>query len=236
MKPISVWYHTILYRGHNPADPRFSQKQIDPDWSISLMLEQIETLKSCGLLDAAKELVVCVNGDAENQIAARSCAPSKARFIDNGPNSKSILPTVRALRSWALDHQDWLVCFFHIKSVTHANEPLDYAWRKCMERWVITNWRQCVSDLESGYDSVGTHWLTPEQHSAAIVPIPIWGGMFYWVKSSFLVELPELPAHPSNTEEWWLPERWIGMGRRPKVKDYAPHWPGLQQCSVSSQL
>lgn len=235
MSPIAVWYHTILYRGHNPTDGRFSQKPIDPEWSIPLMLEQMETVKNSGLLAACQELVVCVNGDTENQVTARSCAPAKARFIDNGPSARSILPTVRALRAWTQTHRDWLVCFFHIKSVTHKHEALDFAWRKCMENWTLKKWRQCVHDLESGYDSVGTHWLTGEQYGA-IVPVPIWGGMFYWAKASFLAGLPDLPPEPRNTEDWWLPERWIGMGQRPRVKDYAPHWPNLPGCSASAAL
>ena len=231
---ISLWYHTILSNGHSPKDPRFSQKPIDPDWSVPLMLEQMETVKNCGLMDAADDFVVCVNGGLQNQIMARSCSPPKARFIHNGEHAKSLLATTRAMRQWTIEHPDWLVCFFHIKSVTHPHEPLDFAWRKCSEKWVLKNWRQCVADLKSGCDSVGTHWLTPEVFGPSIVPIPIWGGMFFWAKSSFLRELPDLPEAPSGTEDWWLPERWIGMGRRPKVKDYHPQWPGLQACSASA--
>jgi hypothetical protein len=229
---LALWYHVMLFRGQRPADARFSQAKIDPDWSIPLMLEQMETVKQCGLLDAVDDFVICVNGDSENQSAARACAPAKARFIDNGPDANSLLPTMRHLRNWCLTHQDWAVCFFHAKGVTHAHQTIDIVWRKCMEHWTIKRWRQCVADLESGCDSVGTHWLTPEEYGAQC-PIPIWGGMFWWAKTSFLAELPELQTEPKSTDDWWLPERWIGMGRRPKVKDYAKHWPGIQPCESS---
>lgn len=235
MKKIAVWYHCILMRGQNPQDGRFSQAQIDPDWSIPLMLEQMETVKACGLLDAASEFVVCVNGDSENQAIARACAPPKSRFIDHGANAHSLIPTVRALRVWAAAHPDWYVCFFHIKGVTHKHQTIDFVWRQCMEHWTITRWRQCVADLDAGYESVGTHWLTPEQFGP-VCPVPIWGGMFYWAKASFLKDLPDLPLAPRNSDDWWLPERWIGSGRRPKVKDYAPHWPDISACSASSRI
>lgn len=229
---LAVWYHTILMNGQNPKDGRFSQREIDPDWSIPLMLEQMDTLKTSGLLDAAKEVVVCVNGGTENQVAARSCAPAKARFIANGSNAHSLLPTVRALREWSIKHQDWYVCFFHIKGVTHKQQAIDFLWRKCMEHWTIRNWRQCVRDLGMGCDSVGTHWLTPERFHG-LVKSPFWGGMFFWAKASFLAELPDVPAEPTCAEDWWIPEHWIGMGHRPQIKDYAPHWPGIDVCSAS---
>jgi hypothetical protein len=233
---ISLWYHAMFINGQVPKDLRFSQKPMEEEWSISLMLDQMDTIKKSGLLDAAQELVVCVNGDAINQTIARAAAPPKARFIDHGPNAQSLLLTVHALRQWAIEHKDWFVCFFHMKGVTHPQEPLDFAWRKCMEHWTLREWRRCVADLESGCDSVGTHWLTPEQYGPVTVPVPIWGGMFWWARASFLADLPQLPLAPRNADDWWLPERWIGLGRRPIVRDYAPHWPSLNDCGPACRM
>lgn len=221
---ISVWYHTTLY------DP---ESGIDPDYSISLMTEQMDTLKSSKLLDAASEVVICVNGNSENQVAARAIAPKVSRFVDNGANTKGLLRTVNVLREWSKAHPEWLVCFWHAKGVTHPWDQLNTLWRLCMEKCVIKNWQRCVCDINSGYDSVGAHWLTPEQYYG-IVHQPFWGGQFFWAKASFLSELPELPNNPKCRDDWFLSERWIGTGRRPRVRDYAPHWPGIQQCGANA--
>lgn len=216
----SIWYHTTLEcPAHNIHLPN----------SIPLMLEQMETLKSTGLLDAADELVVCVNGDSVNQSAARASAPKKARFIDNGKTAESLLPTTMHLREWSQTHKDWLVCFFHNKGVTHPGSLFNWQWRKCMEKWVLVNWRRCVRDIDSGLDTVGAHWLTREVYGPQVT-FPFWGGMFFWCRASFLSELPVLKTVPTCRDDWFLSENWIGMGRTPKLKDYAPHWPNPEPC------
>lgn len=218
---ISVWYHTRLFGGEPP---------INPDCAIPLMTEQMATLRACGLEAKADEIVVCINGGNDNQVAARVVSPLKARFIDNGPDSKSMLRTVNKLRAWSLEHKDWYVCFGHIKGVTHPHDQFNRVWRLCMEKVVWHKWRQCVADLDAGYDTVGAHWLTKEVYGPQVT-FPFWGGMFWWAKASFLAELPVLPDAPRCRQDWFLSENWIGMGRYPNVKDYAPHWPGLKPCS-----
>ena len=122
------------------------------------------------------------------------------------------------------------MCFWHIKGVTHPGDLLNHAWRKCMEWHVINHWKRCVADLDAGYETVGAHWLTKDKYGPQVTT-PFWGGAFFWAKASFLAELPALPAAPTCRQDWFLSENWIGMGRAPKVKDYADHWPGLTPCS-----
>lgn len=206
---------------------------IDPSFSIPLMLQQMETAKAAGLTDAAQEFVVCVNGDVENQLAARMAAPPKSRFIDHGAKARSLLRTVNRLREWSIAHPDWLVCFWHIKGVTHPGDEFYATWRRCMEKCVIRNWKQCVKDIESGLDTVGAHWLTKEQFGNCVT-FPFWGGQFFWATASFLAELPALPMEPTCRQDWFLSENWIGMGRTPRLKDYAPHWPNPGPCQKNA--
>ncbi len=220
---IAVWYHCRLFGGEPP---------IDPDFSIPLMMGQMETMKACGLEHAADEIHICVNGGSHNTVAAQTIAPRKATVTCNGRDAKSLLPTVNALRSWCLGHPDWLVCFFHTKGVTHPGDRLSVLWRGCMERHVLLNWRACVFELtHNNCDTVGAHWLTKEKYGN-MVTFPFWGGQFFWAKSNFLATLPELPNEPKTRDDWFLSENWIGMGKMPRIHDFAPHWPGLQACSV----
>lgn len=193
---IGVWYHTRLFGG---------EPTIDPNWSIPLMMDQMNTLQECGLLNACHELVVSINGDSSNQSAARSIAPKKAKFIDNGTHCKSLLKTMNEVRGWSSEHPGWALCFFHIKGVTHPQDGFYCAWRKCMERWVLLNWRQCVADINSGYETVGAHWLTREKYGNCVT-FPFWGGQFFWAKADFLSKLPELPMEPKCRQDWFLSE------------------------------
>ena len=225
MSPIAVWYHIRLYGGEPP---------IDPDFSIPLLAEQMAALKACGLLAEADEFFIAINGDDADAQVARMFSPCpRTKLIVHGPAANSLLRTVNALRRWAAQHQDWLVCFFHNKGVTHPGDELNRVWRLCLEACVLGQWRQCVADLNAGCDTVGAHWLTKEKYGNSVT-FPFWGGMFFWAKASFLASLPELPLDPTCREDWFLPENWIGMGRTPKLKDYADHWPSLKSCGQSA--
>lgn len=219
---LAVWYHTRM-EGGNPA--------IALEDACALMGQQMTALKRSGLEDAASEILIASNGPASNALYAAMLAPRKARIVDNGPRAESHLPTVNRIREWLPGHQDWAVCYFHMKGITHAQDALCNAWRRCMENVVLWHWQQCVLDMEAGFDSVGAHWLTPERWPG-MVKTPFWGGMFFWAKASFLMTLPPVPEKPTCREDWFKSEGWIGDGpKRPKIMDYAPHWPSMKDCA-----
>lgn len=221
----AFFYHTRMTGGNPP---------INLDDALAIMSEQMQRLHASGLAEACDEIHVCSNGGEENLCYAAVTLPRWTRrnviFHDNGPDAESHLPTVRYLRNWLPAHADWQVAYDHIKGVTHPQDATYRNWRHCMDRVVIDHWRQCVEDLERGYDSVGAHWLTREKYGSQVV-MPFWGGMVFWANARFLLTLPEIPDKPSKREDWFLSEGWIGSGpRKPKVKDYAPHWPSLAAC------
>jgi hypothetical protein len=214
MKPLAIFYHTILSEGSVP---------IDTEFACSIMAEQMAALKNSGLLDAASEFYIGINGDESDAQVARLFAPAKAKFLVHGRKATSEIPTMFALRSWLPTHADHYVLYHHIKGCSHPNEPAYAAWRKRMERAVVWGWRNCVADLDRGLDSAGAHWLTPEQFPN-LVKSPFWGGTFFWSTAKFLLTLPPLP--PPTWANRFAAESWIGTGpRRPNVKDYCPGWP-----------
>jgi hypothetical protein len=134
------------------------------------------------------------------------------------------------LEQWLPGHEDYYVLWFHSKGATH--EPGHYLsdrWRGCMQKHCVVNWRQCVADLDAGFESVGCHWMsgnkTPPGQS-------IWAGTFFWAKASFLLTLPSVMKRDriklsglDSIESRYEAEVWIGNGPRlPRVKDYHPNW------------
>ena len=218
---LAVWYHTRMEGGTPP---------IDPEYSLAVMAEQMAMLKESGLEAAADEILISVNGGAVNAMYAATMAPDKARIIDNGPQAESHLPAVCRIREWLPGHAGWYVCYNHPKGVTHPGNRAYELWRQCQDQIVYAGWRQCVKNLDDGFDSAGAHWLTPEKYGP-LLSTPIWGGMAFWAKADFLATLPALPEAPTCREDWFKSEHWIGSGpRRPRVMDYAPHWPCAPEC------
>jgi hypothetical protein len=131
---------------------------------------------------------------------------------------------MRELQKWLPGHEEWLVCFFHSKGATHPRDPMNGAWRDCMMRHCVLNWRECVGDLVSGYDAVGCHWLpnSPNDPNAdRWGGNSFFGGVFWWSTAKYLLTLPPLPDKATDRHSWFLPELWLGNGN-PKIKDYHP--------------
>lgn len=216
MKPISIWYHTILSGGTVP---------IDTEYAALIMQEQMEALTKSGLREESDEFYIGVNGDSDDANIARMLCPCPhVKILVNGSEATTEIPTLFALATWAKQHPDWYVLYFHIKSVTHPREMLYTNWRRRMERAVIWGWKNCVADLDAELDSAGAHWLTPEQFPRLVKDTPFWGGNFWWATSNFIRTLPSLPL--PTWENRFEAEHWIGRGpKRPVVHDYCPGWP-----------
>jgi len=228
MKPIAIWYHTLFFHG-SPDHPALG--------GFTICKEQMGLVKSSGLENASSEIHVGVNGGKESEVYARESLPSKATVYYQGVDEGSETPTMVRMWEWARRHPDWYVLYFHCKGATHTDvEYLKFVtkWRRCMMNACVVNWRQCVADLDAGFDSVGCHWMTgmspPSDKDA------IWGGNFFWATSNFLATLPDiLDRELIKTHGRAAPiaryegERWIGSGTKlPKVKDY--HINGIGSC------
>lgn len=186
------------------------------------MFEQMNTVEKSGLLAAATEFYIGLNGDSEDRDIARLFAPAQARIICHGKNATTEIPTLKLLRSWLPGHQDWFVLYFHMKGVSHP--PLGENWRRRMEKFCIWDWRSCVEDLAHVH-VCGCHWLTPKDWPAT-VKTPMFGGNFWWARISYLLSLPTLPE--PTWENRYEAESWIGRGKiKPIAKDYTPGWPIL---------
>jgi hypothetical protein len=129
------------------------------------------------------------------------------------------------MQKWCKENPDWYVMYHHTKGAIHKGEPAYDVWRRRMQTACVTKWKEAIADMDSGIDSVGAHWLTPEGWPDR-VKSPFWGGNFWWAKASFLNTLLQLRQTATTRAEFYEAESWIGLGpRRPVVKDYCPGWP-----------
>lgn len=190
----------------------------------------MQTLVRSGLLDAADEFVVGINGGEESAEVGRMYLPPQARLVLHGLQSKAENLTIVEIEKWVPAHPDWLVLYFHSKAATHqpGTQYWEFAskWRETMMGHLVTNWRQCVADL-AHFEAAGCNWLTgqAQDHSQNL-----FGGNFWWARASYLATLPSIYLRDrikqsgiASAESRYEAEVWIGNGPRlPSVKVYTP--------------
>lgn len=223
MRPIAVFYHALFFMD---APDNLLER------AVNIVHDQVRAMDYCGLERAAEEIHVGINGGQESLALARLVIPTKWKITLHGLQCHNENRTIRMLEEWLPGRQDWYVFYFHAKGSTSPKERLSMSirWRNCMMRHTVYNWRQCVSDLDSGCDAVGCHWMVPPatppgQH--------IFAGTFWWAKASYLMTLPSILKRDriklsgiDSAESRYESEVWIGNGPKlPKVKDYhGPNW------------
>ena len=217
MKPIAVFYHcTFFNRSRQAPYPQ----------AVPIISEQMSEMQESGLLDACSHMMAGVNGWCESLELAYQNLPAKARICFYGLRSRSENLTFVEIEKWVKDHPGWHVLYFHPKGLTHEAEcGIATPWRRAMMRYCVANWRECVADLDSGFESVGCHFFRNHLDGTQ----NFWPGNFWWTTSDFLKEVPSILLRDrikqsgiETDESRFEAEVWIGNGRVPKVKEYLP--------------
>lgn len=219
---IAIFFHTLFCLG-DPPEPQ--------PVGMSVVHEQMETLKASGLLEHADEFYVGINGAEESQVYADCIIPEKAVKVYHGTQCRNELRTIMLLQEVMAGRKGWLALYFHTKGFNHSpTEALIYNWRWCMMYHLVTNWEICVESLSYGFDSVGCHWKTGQVDGTQ----NLWAGNFWWSKSEFINTLPSIEKTPrlammggiDALASRYEAEILIGRGPRlPKVLDYHPSGP-----------
>jgi hypothetical protein len=156
--------------------------------------------------------------------------PAKARFVMHGLASHAENLTIVELERWAPTHPDWYVLYFHAKGCTHRpgesyGDNVSGPWREGMTADLVEGWRQCVVDLDAGFDIACSHWMWNMADGTQHIP----AGNFLWVKSNFVARLPSIYLRErikmsgiSAAESRFEAEVYWGNGPRPAVKEYRP--------------
>ncbi|MCP5787123.1 hypothetical protein NL329_29840, partial [Klebsiella pneumoniae] len=88
---------------------------------------------------------------------------AKAKCVYHGLASRAENLTIVALHEWCKTHLGWAVLYFHAKGCTHPADS-DYGnnvsgpWRRAMMDDLVGGWRNCMADMEAGYDVACSRW------------------------------------------------------------------------------
>ena len=219
---IAIFYHCLFCLG-DPPEPQ--------PHGIAVVASQIEALVNSGLVKAADEMYVGINGAEESQLFADAILPEKAVKVYHGLQCKNENRTIMLMQQMMANRPGWLVLYLHAKGFSHPiTDKMTYNWRECMMHYLVRNWDVCVSSLRSGYDSCGCHWKTHQVDGKQF----LWGGNFWWAKSDFLNTLPPIELNPripvmggidAYASRYEAEVIWSSGKRLPKVVDYHPTGP-----------
>lgn len=98
--------------------------------------------------------------------------------------SRYEFPTLELLREFSINNPEYYVLYIHSKGVSRGKDTFKPAiddWREYLLYFMVDNWRECVSALEKGYDTVGINYLQ--------TPLPHFQGNFWWAKASYIKTL-----------------------------------------------
>lgn len=226
---IAIFYHGLVCLGE-PA-------RVLPH-AVWIITEQMDQMERYGLLAAASEIHVGINGGTESMTLAKAKLPAKANVVFHGLASRAENLTIVMIEEWVKTHPGWNVLYLHAKGATKgiASEEgrLSAGWRNGMMHDLVVNWRRCVADLDSGYDVVCSTFMWGMVGGVQNIA----AGNFWWAKSDFLALLPSI-AQTARVKESGIAalesryeaEVWIGNGPAPKVRSYRPQpWWWRQPC------
>lgn len=222
---IAIFYHCAF---------QINQQRLPA--AIPIVKSQMSALQESGLLEAASNFFIGVNGDSGT---APVTFPEKANVIYHGLRCRTELRTLRMLEKWLPGHDDWMVLWFHSKGVTHKiGDTHSDPWRECSMHHLVRRWKYCVEDLRRGYESVGVHWMTGKETPPGQ---SIWAGNMFWATGKFLNTLPSILERArikefglDHVDSRYEAEVAICNGLRlPKIYDYCPGWrPGRPHVTI----
>lgn len=199
MNEIAIFYH--LYQVNNWQD---------------LFEEQMNKIRSTGLLGAADFIHIGINGDQPvvfNVEKNHTIKHNPIEFFDGE------MQTLSDLYDFCCCNKDYKVLYFHSKGIsTHTTEygsNVEF-WRKYMEKFNIENWEKCCQ-LLNDYDCVGTEWETEMLLGGQTFIAPCYAGTFWWATAEYISRLDrdflftDVMGMPGTRR--YQSEFWIGSGK-----------------------
>jgi hypothetical protein len=208
MTDIKIFWHVNELNGWNHV--------MDQQWDL---------IEKSGLEKAAKEIVVCTNGQPwtfERWDQEKNASKLKKKTTLTGVYKDASLhefSTLNYLHHVANNADDeCYICYIHLKGLLRWGDQNVGDWRDFMNYFTIEKWKDNVEALDQGAQVVGTNYNTD--------PWPHFAGNFWWAKLSYIKTLQPLhhpedklnrgytqfKPHPTNPHWRFDHEAWLHSG------------------------
>jgi len=175
----------------------------NPSAANLIVAEQMAALRNSGLAQEA-DVHVGINGSDLDAMEIVGLLVENAKLHVHGNLARWEFPTLRLLQQWSIDNPNSAVFYHHGKGVTNPEDEFRRHHRREMERFLVWNWRECVYDLQRGYEAVGINLVDPI--SRPVLPGRYFAGNFWWAQTNFVAKLAPIPSDCTDRifAEGWL--------------------------------
>jgi len=151
--------------------------------------------------------------------------------VYHGPNVQEYeTPTLQKLWEWCHDLNnptEWAVIYAHTKGVSKPGS-MRRAWRKLMEHWVVSKWKENLSLLRD-HDAVGVNWRL----SAPRWPTPHFAGTFWMARAEWINRLDAPVVHKKNGDYRWQAANKRADWHRMHAEMWIGSKPGIRAVSLA---
>lgn len=184
MKPLKVFYHMI-----------------DLPAAHEIGKEQVKLLFDSNLTGHAEIfLCLCMDFDSPTWDWVKQIFKGwpNVHIVDMEADQKEYeMPTLIYLKEACDSAKEPFYClYFHEKGCTWKGNPNEQNvrdWRNLMEYYNILHWKDCVAELDKGYDMCGVNYRT-----LPLVQDPHYSGGFWWARSEYIQKIPKLVRPKDN--------------------------------------
>ncbi len=199
--------------------------------------ELIENIQDSGLYEKCSKIFYTILGVPNKEFFDWIKSFSKTECVYESTNLKEFeFPTLIKLQEFC-KHNDAYVMYFHTKGVSNPEDQDKIKWRKRLTQKTIDEYSICVSFLNKGCDVSGCGWKEHPFNRTTVVNYDLFthshfSGNFWWSKSSYINQLPDLEWVKENYKKIskisnlippdidsyrYMCEMWIGMKKGIKV-------------------
>lgn len=199
--------------------------------------ELIENIQDSGLYEKCSKIFYTILGVPNKEFLDWIKSFSKTECVYESANLKEFeFPTLIKLQEFC-KHNDAYVMYFHTKGVSNPEDKDKIKWRKRLAQKTIDEYNICVSFLNKGCDVSGCGWKEHPFNRTTAVNYDLFthshfSGNFWWSKSSYINQLPDLEWVKKNYKKIskisnlippdidsyrYMCEMWIGMKKGIKV-------------------
>jgi hypothetical protein len=205
LKKIAVFYHACCIN----------------DWK-RIVSDQVKTFRESGLPKAAQDIHVHVSG-IQDGFRELWSSIDNVTIQENPDKDLYEEYALSDLQKYCSQH-DAYVFYFHSKGV---RIPVDskigknvWEWRKYLEYFDITQWRNCVEKLKT-YDCCGAQYKEIDRYGK---DSKHFAGNYWWATSDYIRTLPDVTNLPHRDNMYSKgrieQEHWIGRNTAHKAYSF----------------
>jgi hypothetical protein len=176
----------------------------------SIYENQVQLLKSSGLLDITENVYIGVSGP----MPEIDLFPKAKIIVHNEKLEEGENQTLRKMYEMCQTIEPCKIWYIHTKGASRKTVDNTDSWRKYLEYFVITKHKNCIESLDE-YDACGAEWRKHHDRSLFV-------GNFWWANSSYIKSLENILAGylPTGSGERHHAEYNFISKNNPKVKNF----------------